>query len=163
MPFANPAFAGAVPSPAGPQQFDPNYMMAGNMAGNMAGFPMAAAGMPQQHPMMQRMPPQPGNAVMAGNGAPQRPPSASQGTPTGSMPNPAQLQQQFSTPQQPPPQSQTPTNQQPSTTVTTPQTPTFPSVAPGAGTNGTAAMTPMSPRSESRDKERITVLLEINQ
>lgn len=44
--------------------------------------------------------------------------------------------------------------------VGTPQTPNFPSGSQGAA--GQALATPLSPGSESREKERVTVLLDIN-
>lgn len=72
-------------------------------------------------------------------------------------PNAGQPQSQYPTPQnnnhlQTPNQNQQAQGQ----TVVTPQTPNFP---PGAG--GPVA-TPLSPGSESREKERVTLLLEIN-
>lgn len=74
---------------------------------------------------------------------------------------------QFSTPQAhaPPPQSQTPTNaHQPPSAAATPQTPTFPPTGQQQQTNGTSTVsTPQSPVSDSRDKERFALLLDINQ
>ncbi|KAK7403665.1 hypothetical protein QQX98_010547 [Neonectria punicea] len=153
---------GQVPSSVGPQGFAPNYMM----AGGMQGFPLNQAGMPQQPQMMHRMPQQPQQqqqppnpAAMGQVGTPQRPPSAAQGTPNNAPPS---QPGQFSTPQ-PPSQGQTPTNQQqPSVGVSTPQTPTF-SVNQGPTVNGgSAGGTPLSPGTESRDKERFALLLDIN-
>lgn len=47
--------------------------------------------------------------------------------------------------------------------VTTPQTPGFPSSQQGQSAQGNApTATPLSPLSESREKERVTLLLEIN-
>jgi hypothetical protein len=47
--------------------------------------------------------------------------------------------------------------------VTTPQTPVFPPSQQGQTAQGNAQMaTPLSPGSESREKERVTLLLEIN-
>ena len=72
---------------------------------------------------------------------------------------------QFSTPQaQAPPQSQTPTNHQTPSAAATPQTPTFPPTGQQPQTNGTSTVsTPQSPVSDSRDKERFALLLDINQ
>ncbi|KAF5569815.1 CYC8-general repressor of transcription [Fusarium phyllophilum] len=117
---------------------------------------------------------------------PQRPPSAAQGTPNNALPS---QQGQFPTPQ-PPSQSQTPTNQQSqqpqsqqqqqqtqqaptqaqgqqqsqqpiSAGLSTPQTPTF-STNQGPAVNGTLTAAPLSPGTESRDKERFALLLDIN-
>ncbi|ENH73799.1 hypothetical protein FOC1_g10011118 [Fusarium oxysporum f. sp. cubense race 1] len=113
------------------------------------------------------------------------PPSAAQGTPNNALPS---QQGQFPTPQ-PPPQSQTPTNQQSqqpqsqqqqqtqqaptqaqgqqqqqqpvSAGLSTPQTPTF-SSNQGPAVNGTLTAAPLSPGTESRDKERFALLLDIN-
>ncbi|CRK09902.1 hypothetical protein BN1723_009086 [Verticillium longisporum] len=97
---------------------------------------------------------------MAGSPTPQRPPSASQGTPNHNM---AQGQQsQHSTPQ-PAPQNQTPANQQQPNSAATPQTPTFPSNAQNPAVNGAPpAAAPLSPSSVTREQERMMVLLSIN-
>ncbi|KAH6895378.1 hypothetical protein B0T10DRAFT_214359 [Thelonectria olida] len=164
--FTAAPYGQVVPSSVAPQSFTPNYMM----AGGMQGFAMNQGGMPQQPQMMQRMPQQPqqqqqqqpqqpqNTAGLGQVGTPQRPPSAAQATSNNSVPP----QAQFSTPQ-PPSQVQTPTNQQPqSAGLSTPQTPTF-SVNQGPGANGSsAAATPLSPGSESRDRERFALLLDIN-
>jgi hypothetical protein len=48
--------------------------------------------------------------------------------------------------------------------VTTPQTPTFPQGAQVANANGAApANTPLSPGAGTKEKERIALLLELNQ
>lgn len=161
--FSGSPYGQVVPSSAGPQGFAPNYMM----AAGMQGFPMNQAGMQQQPQMMQRMPQQsqqqpqqlPNPAAMGQVGTPQRPPSAAQGTPNNAVPS---QPGQFSTPQ-PPSQGQTPTNPQPpSAGISTPQTPTF-SANQGVVTNGGSAVaTPLSPGTESRDKERFALLLDIN-
>lgn len=44
----------------------------------------------------------------------------------------------------------------------TPQTPSFPPNASGAANSSIAVSTPLSPGSESREKERVTILLDIN-
>jgi hypothetical protein len=120
-------------------------------------------GMHPQQPMMQRMHPSQQNPVGMSVSTPQRPFNPGQGTPNSSMPPQSA---QYSTPQPlSNPQSQTPTNaQQPSASLGTPQTPTFPSTGQPAQTNGTSgATTPLSPGTESRDKERFALLLDINQ
>lgn len=129
------------------------------MAGSMPGFPMGAAGMSQQHQqqMMQRMQASPQNAAAMGTPTPQRTMNAPQGTPVNAM--------QHMTPQpQTQTQTQTPNNAQQTTpVVSTPQTPTFPT-GQGAAMNGTApASAPLSPGSESREKEICNILLELNQ
>ena len=157
-PYTTSPYASAIPSSAGPQpQLPANFMMAGQMG------PYMNAGMPgQQQPMMQRMMPQQNPAGMSVS-TPQRQFNPPQGTPTSSMPP---QQPQFSTPQaQSTPQSQTPTTAQhlpPS--AATPQTPTFPTDQTQPQLNGASTgSTPQSPATESRDKERMAVLLEINQ
>ena len=91
---------------------------------------------------------------------PQRVMSMPQGNPNIAM---GPQQPQFQTPQ-PPSQSQTPTNHQPpNSAITTPQTPTFPSNGPGTTNGGPITSTPLSPGTESRESERFSVLLEINQ
>ncbi|KAF9870329.1 glutamine repeat protein-1 [Colletotrichum karsti] len=57
-----------------------------------------------------------------------------------------------------------PQQQHVAASVTTPQTPTFPSHNQNATVNGTSTVsTPLSPGSESREQERFSLLLEINQ
>jgi hypothetical protein len=102
----------------------------------------------------------------------------------------ASQQGQFPTPQ-PPSQSQTPTNQhtpqlpqqqqqqqqpqqlqgqpqgqaqqqQPSAALSTPQTPTFASNQGPSVNGGSTAAVPLSPGTEARDKERFSLLLDIN-
>ncbi|ROW04531.1 hypothetical protein VMCG_04999 [Cytospora schulzeri] len=158
-PYTSSPYGAGVPSTSGPQgQFNPNYMM----ANSMGGFPMSAAGMTPQQQMMQRMQQQAQqNAAGMGTPTPPRQFSGSQGTP-----NPALSSQQghFGTPSnpQPPPQNQTPTQApQSATSVSTPQTPTFPSTGQGPAVNGNS--TPLSPVSQAKGQERISLLLEINQ
>lgn len=136
-------------------------------AGQMGGFPMNAGGMnpqqQQQQMMMRNMHPSQQNPAAMGASTPQRQFSGPQGTPNSAM---GQQQSQFPTPQnqQGTPQSQTPTQaQQPLANVTTPQTPTFPSTGQPAGMNGASASTPLSPGTESKEKEKFTLLLDINQ
>ncbi|KAK4157348.1 hypothetical protein C8A00DRAFT_40312 [Chaetomidium leptoderma] len=159
-PFTSSPYAAGIPSSSAPQpQLPANFMMPGQMAAYQMN-----AGLPNQQPMMQqRMLPAQHNPAGISVSTPQRQFNPSQGTPTGSMPS---QQQQFSTPQaQGTPQSQTPTTaQHPSASAATPQTPTFATDQGQPQANGTSAgSTPQSPATESRDKERMAVLLEINQ
>ncbi|KAL2196850.1 hypothetical protein P885DRAFT_37257 [Corynascus similis CBS 632.67] len=158
-PFTTSPYVSAVPSSAAPQpQLPANFMMAGQM-----GPYQMNQGLPSQQPMMQRMMPAQQNPAGISVSTPQRQFSQSQGTPTTSMPP---QQQQFSTPQtQGTPQSQTPTTaQHPPASIATPQTPTFPTDQGQPQVNGASGgSTPQSPATESRDKERMAVLLEINQ
>ncbi|KAF4984864.1 hypothetical protein FZEAL_17 [Fusarium zealandicum] len=187
--FPGAPYGQVVPSSVAPQNFQPNYMM----AGGMQGFPMNQAGMPQQPQMLQRMSQQqqqqsPNPAAMGQASTPQRPPSSAQGTPNSALPS---HQGQFSTPQ-PPSQTHTPTShqqpsqpqpqsqqqhqkqpsqqlpqqqqqqQQPPAALSTPQTPTF-SSNQGVAVNGASTTAvPLSPGTESRDKERFSLLLDIN-
>ncbi|KAI0390967.1 hypothetical protein F5Y17DRAFT_442492 [Xylariaceae sp. FL0594] len=166
----------------------PNYAMGGGMP--MAGFPMQHGMTPQQqqqqqhhHMMMQRMQASQTNSNIS-TPTPQRhfQPQPSQGTPTpinGQMLPQAQfpgqsnaqgpLQGQTNTTQpQSQPQMQTsaqaPIQAQASPiNVQTPQTPTFPTQSQGNGANGTSAgSTPVSPGADPRDKERVGIILEIN-
>jgi hypothetical protein len=132
------------------------------MAGQMAPYQMNAGLAPQQPMLQQRMHPTQQNTAGVSVSTPQRPFNPSQGTPNGTMPH---QQPQFSTPQQQgTPQSQTPTTAPLlPTSIATPQTPTFPAEQ-GHLVNGTSnSPTPQSPATESRDKERFAVLLDINQ
>lgn len=169
-PYTASPYGGAIPSSAAaaPQvQLPGNYMIAGTMAGPMPGT-MAPyqinPGMPQQQAMMQRMHPHP-NPVGMNISTPQRPGpfNPAQGNPNTSLaPQPGQ----FPTPQpHNTPQSQTASNPpQPSSAAATPQTPTFPSTGQQHQANGSAsASNPQSPATESREKERFVLLLEINQ
>ncbi|KAM0246868.1 hypothetical protein ACHAQJ_010071 [Trichoderma viride] len=71
-------------------------------------------------------------------------------------------QPQFSTPQ-PISQGQTPTNQhQQQMGVSTPQTPTFSSNPVGGMASAPASAVPMSPATETLEKERFALLLDIN-
>ncbi|KAJ9138816.1 cyc8-general repressor of transcription [Pleurostoma richardsiae] len=159
-PFTGSPYGAGVPTTAPPHgQFPPNMMM----GGSMGGFPMNAAGMAPQQQMMPRMHPSQQNAAAMGMSTPQRPFGGSQGTPTSSMPS---QQGHVSTPQNAagtPQSAASAQAQPPSTNITTPQTPTFPSTGQMPNGNGTSASTPLSPGTESREKERFALLLEINQ
>ena len=103
-------------------------------------------------------------------------PSAQRVSPYGgvqqSTPPQAQAQAQFMTPGNPTPnqaqQIQTPLQTQNQNTSQTPQaqgqqTPQTPNFPPNsAGSTGPALQTPLSPASESREKERVSTLLDIN-
>ncbi|KAK3319308.1 hypothetical protein B0H66DRAFT_533811 [Apodospora peruviana] len=169
MPFQTPytssPYGVPVPSPAAPQpQLPGNYMIAGQMPPQY----QMGAGMHPQQQMMQRMhPSQQQNPGGMPGSTPQRPPfNPAQGTPNNAM----QPQQPGQYPNQPQPhsgtpQSQTPTSAQPpSASVATPQTPTFSSTGqPGQANGASSVSTPQSPGTESREKEKFELLLDINQ
>ncbi|GKU14543.1 unnamed protein product [Fusarium langsethiae] len=143
----------------------------------------------QQHQQQQQ---QAANAAGMGQvSTPQRPPSAAQGTPNNALPSqqgqfptpqppsqsqtPTNHQQQQQQQSQPPPlqpqqpqqpqgqmQGQVPQQQPPSVGLTTPQTPTFSSNQGQAMNGSSSAAVPLSPGTESRDKERFALLLDIN-
>ncbi|KAJ8125687.1 hypothetical protein O1611_g7952 [Lasiodiplodia mahajangana] len=76
-----------------------------------------------------------------------------------------QHQQQQPPPPPPPPQTQSqPQAQTPtSNSIQTPQTPTFPTQAQGNSTNGMPSVsTPLSPGADPKERERVSVILEIN-
>ncbi|KAJ3576312.1 hypothetical protein NPX13_g3739 [Xylaria arbuscula] len=181
-PYSNSAYGAGVPSSVPPQMnMPPNYAMGTGMP--MPGYPMQQGMNPQQQQqMMQRMQASQPNPNMS-TPTPQRnfqaqPPP--QGTPT---PNNGQAMQQPQFPghanpqgphhgqqasntpqqQQPLPPSQTPVQTPTSNNIQTPQTPTFPAQAQGGGPNGmSSASTPLSPGADPKDKERVGVILEIN-
>ena len=136
------------------------------MSGSMPQYQMNAGMAPQQPMMQQRMHQQQQNPAGMSVSTPQRPFNPAQGTPGGTMPS--QQGQQYSTPQpHGTPQSQTPTNALPAApSVGTPQTPTFPSNPGQQGqANGApgVASAPQSPGTESLEKERFALILDINQ
>ncbi|TVY82304.1 hypothetical protein LSUE1_G002240 [Lachnellula suecica] len=113
---------------------------------------------PQQH-QVQRMQPPPNVSTPTSSG-----PRASPfgGVPHNTPPNASQSQ--FSTPQGPnPAHLQTPNNTQQSHggTIITPQTPNFPPGSQG-GNAGSSIASPLSPGSEVREKDRVSLLLDIN-
>lgn len=141
----------------------------------MSGFPMHHGMNPQQQQVMQRMQPPQSNTPGMSTPTPQRPFQGQppQSTPTpNSASTPQQQHHHLSTPQNAhaTPQNQTPNNAQqppqhqpPSNNIHTPQTPTFPASAQSNGpSNASAGSTPLSPGPDSRDKERVGVILEIN-
>lgn len=121
---------------------------------NAPSFPMNAPNMNQQL-QAQRMQPPPSSSTPTQPG-PRASPFGN--VPQNTPPN-ANAQSQFSTPQN---QShlQTPNSNQ-GATVITPQTPNFPPGSQGANAGSNVA-TPLSPGSEVREKERVTLLLDIN-
>lgn len=159
-PFTTSPYGPGIPSSAAPQpQLPANFMM----ASQMAPYQMNQAMAPQQPMMQQRMHPAQQNPAAMAVSTPQRPFNpAHQGTPTSSMPHQQAL---YSTPQQQAtPQSQTPTTAAPPpASVATPQTPTFPAEPQQQVNGASSASAPQSPASDSRDKERFAVLLDINQ
>ncbi|KAI2780810.1 hypothetical protein F4815DRAFT_115280 [Daldinia loculata] len=170
-PYTNSPYGAGVPSSVAPQMnIPPNYAMGSGMP--MSGFSMHPGMNPQQQ-MMQRMHPHPANTPGMSTPTPQRSfqNQPRQNTPT---PNNAPNTQQhpMSTPQNAhsTPQNHTPSNAQqqpqqqpPPNNILTPQTPTFPTSAQNNGpSNASSGSTPLSPGPDSRDKERVGVILEIN-
>ncbi|KAH7360198.1 hypothetical protein BKA65DRAFT_492607 [Rhexocercosporidium sp. MPI-PUGE-AT-0058] len=154
-PYSSSPYGGNVPTSTA-ANLPPNFMPPTSGAPS---FPMNSMNMNPQH-QAQRMQPPPPSSTPTQPG-PRASPFA--GIPHNTPPN-AGPQSQFSPPQQPnPAHLQTPNNNQqiPAGNILTPQTPNFP---PGPqGPNASQAMaTPLSPGSESREKERVTLLLDIN-
>ncbi|KAI6093519.1 hypothetical protein F4821DRAFT_252523 [Hypoxylon rubiginosum] len=171
-PYTNSPYGAGVPTSVAPQMnVPPNYAMGGGMP--MAGFPMHHGMNPQQQ-VMQRMQPPQSNTPGMSTPTPQRPfqPQPPQSTPTPNSASSVQQQHPLSTPQNThaTPQNHTPNNAQqppqhqpPSNNIQTPQTPTFPASAQSNGpNNASTGSTPLSPGPDSRDKERVGVILEIN-
>ncbi|KAK2072338.1 hypothetical protein P8C59_006697 [Phyllachora maydis] len=155
-PYTTSPYGGNIPSPVAPQQqpqMPPNFMM----TGSMPQYQMSAGQMQPQQQMMQRMHPSQQNAASM---SPQLQYNNPQGTPT------SMSTQQFpSTQAGGMAQGQTASNgMQSLPSATTPQTPTFPPVGHPSQVNGVSiATSPLSPASESREKERFGIILEINQ
>jgi hypothetical protein len=127
---------------------------------NAPSFPMNAPNMNPQH-QAQRMQPPPSSSSTPTQPGPRASPFGN--VPQNTPPN-ANAQSQFSTPQNPnQTHLQTPSSNQGAqgNTVITPQTPNFPSGSQGANAGSNIA-TPLSPGSEAREKERVTLLLDIN-
>ncbi|KAG9231627.1 hypothetical protein BJ875DRAFT_111826 [Amylocarpus encephaloides] len=156
-PYSGSPYGASVPTSSAPHLM-PNFMPATTSSQS---FPMNASNMnrtPQQQHQAQRMQPPPTAST---------PTSGGMASPFGGMPlttpgptTPSQL----STPQNPNKASlQTPNHQQSQGgghggTIVTPQTPNFP---PGANAGNNIA-SPLSPGSQSREKERVSLLLDIN-
>ncbi|KAI1277546.1 hypothetical protein F5Y07DRAFT_89555 [Xylaria sp. FL0933] len=180
-PYSNSAYGAGIPSSVPPQMnMPPNYAMGAGMP--MGGFPMQQGMNPQQHQqMMQRMQASQPNSNMS-TPTPQRnfQPQSSQGTPspghgqtlqqpqfpgpqTAQGPHHGQPTNNTPQQQQPIPPSQTQAQTPTSSSIQTPQTPTFPTQAQGNSTNGVSSVsTPLSPGADPKDKERVGVILEIN-
>ncbi|RDW91895.1 hypothetical protein BP5796_01289 [Coleophoma crateriformis] len=148
-PYTSSPYGASIPTSTAtslPPQYIPNASSASAFQMNMPN-------------MQQRM--QPPN-----NSNPQQRASPYGGPSHNTPPNAnANQQSQFSTPQasnHAP--HQTPSNhqQQGAGGVVTPQTPSFPPGAQGLGSAAGPLATPLSPGSEIREKERVTLLLEIN-
>lgn len=115
---------------------------------------------PQQMQAQRMQPPQSSTPTQPGQRA-----SPYGGMPHSTPPNAGTAQSQFNTPQnasQTNVQTTNNTQQNQSGTVVTPQTPNFPTGAQGAANAGASMATPLSPGSEAREKDRVTLLLEIN-
>ncbi|PQE31370.1 glutamine repeat -1 protein [Rutstroemia sp. NJR-2017a WRK4] len=120
--------------------------------------------LPQQHQMQQRMQPPPSSTPMPTS-------ATSRVSPYGNFPQnspPTASPAQFAMPQNPnhqlQQQQQTPNSnpQSQGGMSLTPQTPNFPPGAQNPENAGVPLATPLSPGSEHREKERVSVLLEIN-
>ncbi|KAI1341572.1 hypothetical protein F5Y15DRAFT_360889 [Xylariaceae sp. FL0016] len=173
-PYTNSPYGGGIPTSVAPQMnVPPNYQMGGGMP--MPSFPMQQQGMnpQQQQQMMQRMQASQQNPGSISTPTPQRHISGQtpHGTPTPNNAQPSQPSQ-FPTPQisQGTPHTQASNHaqvqsQQPpaSNSIQTPQTPTFPTSISGSLVNGSSsASTPLSPGAESKEKEKVGAILEIN-
>ncbi|KAE8447781.1 hypothetical protein EG329_010175 [Mollisiaceae sp. DMI_Dod_QoI] len=151
-PYSSSPYGGNIPTSTA-ANLPPNFMPT---TSNAPSFPMNAPSMNPQH-QAQRMQPPPPSSTPTQPGQRASPFAGGQ---HNTPPNAGHAQSQFSTPQ-PNAQThlQTPNNNQQGQgqTVVTPQTPNFP-----PGSNAGPIATPLSPGSESREKERVTLLLEIN-
>ncbi|CZR62336.1 uncharacterized protein PAC_12233 [Phialocephala subalpina] len=151
-PYSSSPYGGNIPTSTA-ANMPPNFMPT---TSNAPSFPMNAPSMNPQH-QAQRMQPPPPSSTPTQPGARMSPfANVQHNTP----PNTGQAQSQFSTPQNnSQTHLQTPNNnpQGQGQAVVTPQTPNFP-----PGSNAGQIATPLSPGSESREKERVTLLLEIN-
>ncbi|KAI1465886.1 uncharacterized protein F4812DRAFT_461573 [Daldinia caldariorum] len=176
-PYTNSPYGAGIPSSVAPQMNIPPSYMGGGMA--MSAFPMHHGMNPQQQMMQRMQPPLPNTPGMSTptpqrtfqNQSPQSQTPHSTPTPNNA---PNAQQHPVSTPQNAhsTPQNQTPNNAQRqqqqqqqllSNNIPTPQTPTFPVPTQNNGpNNASSASTPLSPGADSRDKERVGVILEIN-
>ncbi|KAF4610364.1 hypothetical protein G7Y89_g15756 [Cudoniella acicularis] len=157
-PYSSSPYGASIPT-SSPSNLLPNFMPA---TSNPPSFPMNSSNMnPQQQHQAQRMQPPPNTSTPTQNAAARASPFG--GVPHSTPPNPASAPVQLSTPQaQNQTHLQTPNNaQQSQATILTPQTPNFP---PGSQTAnaGSSIASPLSPGSEIREKERVSLLLDIN-
>jgi hypothetical protein len=125
----------------------------------MGNFPVNAAGGMTPQQMMPRMQPPQQSPTSMGTPTPQRQFNPAQASPTNPM---TPQQPQFSAPQATPMSQVGQAGPQQMPAGGTPQTPTFPSTGTSSGANGAASM-PLSPGTESKEKERFQLLLDINQ
>ncbi|KAI1448182.1 hypothetical protein F5Y02DRAFT_337333 [Annulohypoxylon stygium] len=132
-----------------------------------------APGMQASTPTPHRFPSQPPQGTPTPSNASNTPQPQQQPQQQQHQQQPQQQQQHpLSTPQNAhvTPQTKTPNNAQqqpqnqpPPNNIPTPQTPTFPASAQHNGpNNASSGSTPLSPGPDSRDKERVGVILEIN-
>ncbi|KAN0104835.1 hypothetical protein V8E51_010580 [Hyaloscypha variabilis] len=151
-PYSSSPYGGNMPASSGANiSFMPT-------TSNAPSFPMNAPNMNPQHQGQRMQPPSSSTPTQPG------PRAAPFGNVPQNTPPNAAAQAQFSTPQnQNQTHLQTPNNNQGAQagTVITPQTPNFPPGSQGANAGSNIA-TPLSPGSEAREKERVTLLLEIN-
>jgi hypothetical protein len=139
----------------------PNYMPT---TSSVPSFPMNTTNMsmtPQHQAQRMQPPPNASTPTPGQRGSPFG------GMPLGTPPNTSTGQSQFPTPQNPgPAMLQTPNNQQNQGaghggTIVTPQTPNFPPGSQGVNVGNNLA-SPLSPGSQSKEKERVSLLLDIN-
>jgi hypothetical protein len=152
-----------MPNATGAPSLQQQYMAPNS---NAASFGMTMGNMTPQQP--QRMQPPPISTPIPSSQRVSPYGGASQNTPPQAQP-----QSQFMTPQNPPTSqpnqvqtptsNQTPTGQQaPQGQIRTPQTPNFPANSMAGGGPNAALSTPLSPSSENRERERVSLLLDIN-
>ncbi|PBP25232.1 putative endo-1,3(4)-beta-glucanase [Diplocarpon rosae] len=156
-PYSSSPYGGNIPTSTAPN-IPPNFMPPSSGA---QGFPMNSMSVNPQN-QAQRMQPPPPSSTPTQPG-PRASPFA--GPSSHHTPPNAGPQSQFSPPQaanQLHPQNSNNSQQAQAGTILTPQTPNFP---PGSQSvnGGSSHVTPLSPGSESREKERVTILLNINQ
>ncbi|KAH6666421.1 hypothetical protein B0J14DRAFT_202544 [Halenospora varia] len=156
-PYSSSPYGAGIPT-SSPSNVLPQFMPPSS---NAPSFQMNAPNMnPQQH-QINRMQPPPNTSTPVQNASARASPFGV--VPHNTPPNPASAQAQLSTAQgQNQGHLQTPNNtQQSQSTILTPQTPNFPPGAQGANASSSIA-SPLSPGSEVREKERVSLLLDIN-
>ncbi|KAI1130513.1 hypothetical protein F5Y10DRAFT_114597 [Nemania abortiva] len=190
--YSNSAYGAGIPSSVPPQMnMPPNYAMGGGMPMPGFPM-QQGMNPQQQQQMMQRMQasqpgvnmptptpqrnfqaqPSPATPMLnSGQGMQQSPfPGPHHGQPANNIPQQQQQhqhqqQQQHQQPPPPPPQTQTQAQAHTpsSNSVQTPQTPTFPNQPQGNSMNGMSSVsTPLSPGADPKDRDRVSLLLEIN-
>ncbi|KAI9645616.1 hypothetical protein NHQ30_006358 [Ciborinia camelliae] len=137
----------------------PNFMPTSSNAPPQYGMNPSTMIPQQQQHQIQRMQPPPSSTPTPTS-------ATSRVSPYGNFPQstpPSASATQFTVPLNPNQQPhQTPNNNQQGGMSLTPQTPNFPPGSRNSENTGTAMTTPLSPGSELREKERVTVLLDIN-